>query len=94
MNDSTGRITTKSDAFGVVDGIKDGKPAFHANLQNNPWRKVDLGRVVPVSGIVLRKRCDGEPEVAGRLKRVNPGLSDAGKTWRTGWEYPGVYLTG
>ena len=30
-------VTTKSDAAGAVDGVKDGKYAFHTGHQPNPW---------------------------------------------------------
>ena len=40
---------TQDDAAGAVDGVKDGKYAFHTGSEPNPWWQVDLGKVQVVS---------------------------------------------
>ena len=54
-------VTTQSDAAGAVDGIKDGKYAFHTGLDAQPWWQVDLGNVQPVARIVVYNRLDYAP---------------------------------
>mgnify|MGYP001032180978 CR=1 FL=1 len=46
-------LSTRSDAAGAVDGVKDGKYAFHTWLEPNPWWQVDLGQPTPISRIVV-----------------------------------------
>jgi hypothetical protein len=51
-------LTTKQDAAGAVDGLKNGKFGFHTGQNANPWWQVDLGSVVPIARIVVYNRLD------------------------------------
>ena len=53
---------TFEDARGAVDGVKDGKYAFHLGHQPNPWWQVELGpKPIRISRIVVYNRLDYEP---------------------------------
>ena len=77
-------VTTQSDAAGAVDGVKDGKYAFHTNQQPHPWWQVDLGRVEAIgsgrrlqptglcTGIAQRRHTDSVD--LGRWQHLDPAL--------------------
>jgi hypothetical protein len=52
-------LTAQSDAAGAVDGIRDGKYAFHTGHQANPWWQVDLGRDTPIARSISPTMCAG-----------------------------------
>jgi len=52
---------TALDASGAVDGVKNGKYAFHTGHEPNPWWQVDLGTRQPVAKIVVYNRLDYAP---------------------------------
>ncbi|MFH1921499.1 MAG: discoidin domain-containing protein [Planctomycetota bacterium] len=61
-------MTTKLDAAGAVDGVKDGRFGFHTDRDASPWWQVDLGEPVGLDRIVVYNRCDGNVEArAARL---------------------------
>ena len=53
-----GSVPTWADAAGAVDGVKDGKYAFHTGYEANPWWQVDLGKEVKLDRIVVYNRLD------------------------------------
>ena len=55
------RVTTASDAAGAVDGVKNGKYAFHTGQQPNPWWQVDLLEPTAIARIVVYNRLDYAP---------------------------------
>jgi len=73
-------VTTKSDAAGAVDGVKNGKYAFHTGGEPNPWWQVDLGQSEPLERVVVYNRLDYAPGLhnADTLLLLT---SDDGKTW-------------
>ena len=73
-------VTTKSDAAGAVDGVKNGKYAFHTGGEPNPWWQVDLGQSEPLGRVVVYNRLDYAPGLhnADTLLLLT---SDDGKTW-------------
>jgi hypothetical protein len=75
-------VSTRSDAAGACDGVKDGKYAFHTGHEPNPWWQVDLGAVKPIGRIVVYNRLDYAPGLhnADNLLILT---SDDGKTWRS-----------
>lgn len=83
-------ITTREDALGAVDGIKDGKWAFHTGLDNPPWWQVDLGRAYPLSRALIFNRCDA----ADRAAHLLILLSDDGKAWRQVYQHDGTVFYG
>ncbi len=56
-----GAVETWQDAAGAVDGVKNGKYAFHTDREPNPWWQVDLGESVPIARIVVYNRLDYKP---------------------------------
>jgi len=66
-------VPTWADAAGAVDGVKDGKYAFHTDKEPNPWWQVDLGEPLPVARIVVYNRLDyapGEPKKNLALRKA------------------------
>ena len=54
-------VTTAADATGAVDGVKDGKYAFHTGQEPNPWWQVDLLEPTAISRIIVYNRLDYAP---------------------------------
>ena len=54
-------VTTATDAAGAVDGVKDGKYAFHTGQEPNPWWQVDLQEPTAIARIVVYNRLDYAP---------------------------------
>lgn len=73
--------TTKSDALGAVDGIINGKYAFHTGQEPNPWWQVDLGKVVPIGRIKVHNREDYAPGLHN-ADHVRILVSEDGTNWR------------
>lgn len=86
-------VTTQSDAAGAVDGIKDGKYAFHTGRQANPWWQVDLGQVTPVARIAVFNRLDYAPGLhnADHLRILT---SDDGTNWTLRHDNKGQHFGG
>ena len=80
-----GPVTTKDDALGAVDDIKNGSWAFHTLLDNQPWWQVDLGAPYALAKTLIYNRCD----TADRDTRLMVLLSDDGKTWRQVYQHNG-----
>jgi len=90
---SRGTVTTWADAAGAVDGIKNGKYAFHCGHEPNPWWQVDLGKSRPISRIVVYNRLDYAPGLhnADHLQFL---ASDDGKSWKLIQENRGRHFGG
>jgi len=86
-------LTTQSDAAGAVDGIKDGKYAFHTGRQANPWWQVDLGGITPIGRIVVFNRLDYAPGLhnADNLRILT---SDDGTNWTLRHDNKGRHFGG
>ncbi len=57
-----GRITTRSDAAGGVDGVRSGHYGFHTDSEDKPWWHVDLGKARSLDRMVIYNRCSpGRP---------------------------------
>ncbi|MFO8011988.1 MAG: discoidin domain-containing protein [Phycisphaerae bacterium] len=87
-----GRVTTRRDAAGAVDGRKSGKWGFHTAHETDPWWQVDLGEVRPVARVVLWNRCD--PGMAERMKDFALLLSADGTAWREVYRHGGTVFYG
>lgn len=59
--DGAGPATTWADAAGAVDGVKDGRYAFHTGHQPRPWWQVDLGEPTAVARLLVYNRLDYAP---------------------------------
>lgn len=86
-------VMTQEDAAGAVDGVKNGKWGFHTDADNQPWWQVDLGKVHPLSRVLVFNRSDsaGVAERAGKLRVL---LSDDGKAWREAYRHDGKVFFG
>jgi len=86
-------ISTRSDAAGGCDGVKNGKYGFHTGLQRNPWWQVDLGAVLPVARVVVYNRLDYAPGLhnADNLQIL---LSTDGRHWKLSYENHGRHFGG
>ena len=84
---------TQADAAGAVDGIRDGKYAFHTGLEPNPWWQVDLGEARSIARIVVYNRLDYAP---GLHNADHLGIltSDDGKQWTVRHENRGEHFGG
>ncbi len=85
-----GLITTKADAAGGCDGIKNGEWGFHTGHAQEPWWQVDLGESQAVGRIVIWNR----REAAERTARVKVLLSDDGKKFRLVYQHDGTAFGG
>lgn len=88
----SGAISTKQDAAGGCDGIRDGTYGFHTDRENNPWWQVDLGQSQPLTKIVVYNRCDGD--VADRAARLKVLLSQDSAEWTTCYQHDGKEFLG
>lgn len=88
-----GGTKAQADAAGAVDGIKDGKYAFHTNLEANPWWQVDLGEVRPIARLVVFNRLDYAPGLhnADHLEVLT---SDDGTQWTLRYQNGGKHFGG
>ena len=86
-------VTTKSDAAGAVDGVKNGKYAFHTGGDPNPWWQVDLGQSEPLARVVVYNRLDYAPGLhnADTLLLLT---SDDGRTWIKRYDNQGKHFGG
>ncbi|MGQ9697656.1 MAG: HzsA-related protein [Armatimonadota bacterium] len=83
-------VSTREDAVGGCDGVKDGRYGFHTGAEPNPWWQVDLGTVIPIHRIVIYNRCDA----ADRAARLTISLSDDGKQWLRAYQHDGSSFYG
>ena len=85
--------TTREDAAGACDGVKDGKYGFHTGQEANPWWQVDLGARSPLSRVVVYNRLDYAPGLhnADALVLLT---SDDGKTWTERHDNQGRFFGG
>ena len=88
---SGGQVSTRSDAAGGVDGVKNGGFGFHTPLEDKPWWQVDLGKVHALGRVVVYNRLTSDPNRAFRLQVL---LSDDGKAWRTVYKHDGAPFGG
>ena len=86
-------LTTQSDAAGAVDGVKDGKYAFHTGGDANPWWQVDLGKVQPIARIVVYNRLDYAPGLHNADTLVIR-TSDDGQQWTLRYDNQGRHFGG
>jgi len=77
---AAGPVTTRSDARGACDGVKNGRYGFHTAQEPNPWWQVDLGEVTPLAHIVVFNRLDYAPGLhnADNLRVL---VSNDGRGW-------------
>jgi hypothetical protein len=85
--------TTQADAAGAVDGVKDGKYAFHTNQEPNPWWQVDLGQSTPLARLVVYNRLDYAPGLHNADTLIVL-TSDNGRKWTKRYDNRGKHFGG
>lgn len=85
--------STAVDAAGAVDGVKDGRYAFHTGHEPNPWWQVDLGSRQAIGKIVVYNRLDYQPGLhnADTLLVLT---SDDGRQWTLRHDSQGKHFGG
>lgn len=83
-------VTTRDDARGAVDGVKDGKWGFHTNLDVNPWWQVDLGAPIRLDRVEVYNRCDA----ASRNDHLLLSVSLDGREWKQIYAHGGPTFYG
>ncbi|MHB8955516.1 MAG: HzsA-related protein [Pirellulaceae bacterium] len=86
-------VSTQSDAAGAVDGIKDGKYAFHTNQEPNPWWQVDLGQTELLARLVVYNRLDYAPGLHNADTLIVL-TSDDGRQWTRRYDNQGKHFGG
>jgi mono/diheme cytochrome c family protein len=81
------------DAGGAVDGVKNGRYAFHTAMEPDPWWQVDLGVRQPIARVVVYNRLDYEPGVDNADNLVIL-TSDDGRSWLQRYENQGKHFGG
>jgi hypothetical protein len=87
---TTTAVTTREDAAGACDGLKDGTWGFHTGLAKDPWWQVDLGRIENLSRVLIWNRCDA-PE---RASKILVRLSSDGTNWTTVYQHSNAVFLG
>jgi len=88
-----GPVTTRADAAGAVDGVKNGKYGFHTAQEANPWWQVDLGQAQPITRVTVFNRLDYAPGLHNADHMVLL-TSDDGATWTVRHNHPGQFFGG
>jgi len=86
-------FSTALDAAGAVDGVKNGRYAFHTGHEPNPWWQVDLGKRQAIGRVVVYNRLDYQPGLhnADNLLILT---SDDEKTWTQVYDNQGRHFGG
>ncbi len=85
-----GSVTTKEDAAGGCDGVKNGEWGFHTDNSRNPWWQVDLGQTQRLARVLVWTRT----ATAERAVRIKVLLSDDGKEFRQVYQHDGTVFYG
>lgn len=88
-------VTTRQDAAGGCDGIKNGHLGFHtASNELNPWWQVDLGKVHPLDRVVIYNRTDGGKASRTRNIRVLVAGDEQARKFTEVYEHNGKTFYG
>jgi hypothetical protein len=86
-------VPTYADAAGAVDGVKNGRYAFHTALEPNPWWQVNLGEPRAIARVVVYNRLDYAPGLHN-ADHVRILTSDDGKSWTLRHDNKGRHFGG
>ncbi len=86
----SGSVTTKADAAGGCDGIRNGEWGFHTDNSKNPWWQVDLGHAQRLARVLVWART----ATAERAVRIKVLLSADGKEFRQAYQHDGTVFYG
>lgn len=86
------QLSTRDDAAGGVDGVKNGEWGFHTHTdaKSPQWWQVDLGQVTPIARVLVYNR----EVTADRTTKMQLLLSDDGKAWRSVFTNDGARFKG
>ena len=87
------QVPTFADAAGAVDGVKDGKYAFHTDRTPNPWWQVDLGEPQSIGRIIVYNRLDYAPGLHN-ADNLLVFTSDEGEKWALRHDNQGTFFGG
>jgi len=82
--------TTRSDAAGGCDGVKNGEFGFHTGEDKAPWWQVDLGKVYPLKQVLVWNGREA-PERARNLELL---ISENGKDFLRVYQHEGTLFHG
>ncbi len=88
---STSQWSHANDAQGAVDGVKNGRYAFHTNHEANPWWQVDLQGVCLLAELRIFNRLDC---CAERARTIRVLLSTDGTAWQQVYAHNGQTFGG
>ncbi|MBI2925235.1 MAG: discoidin domain-containing protein, partial [Verrucomicrobia bacterium] len=83
-------LTTREDAAGGCDGVKDGSYGFHTGKAKEPWWQVDVGERVSIARVVIWNR----GEATERAAKLSVRFSDDAKEWATVYTHDGTKFLG
>lgn len=86
-------VSTREDAAGGCDGVKNGQFGFHTGKADRPWWQVDLGDSHPVARVVIWNRGDSA-SAAQRATNLIVQLSLNGQVWETAYDHDGTPFFG
>ena len=91
--DAPGTVSTRSDARGACDGVKNGLYGFHTGQEPNPWWQVNLEQATDLGRVVVFNRLDYAPGLhnADQLRLLT---SLDGTNWTVRHENPGRHFGG
>jgi hypothetical protein len=81
LRGNQGAPTPQGDARGAVDGVRDGKYAFHTGAELSPWWQVDLGQEHRIARVVVYNRLDYAPGLHN-ADNLDILTSDNGIDWK------------
>ncbi len=84
---------TAKDAGGAVDGVKNGRYAFHTGHEPNPWWQVDLGRRRLIARMIVYNRLDYAPGLHN-ADHLIVLTSDDEKHWTLVYDNQGKHFGG
>ena len=87
------KMTTKVDAAGGCDGVRNGRFGFHTANQANPWWQVDLGKSQSIGRIVVWNRSDLRKS-ASLANGIIVLLSDDAGKWERVYTHKGKTFGG
>ena len=82
--------TTRTDAAGGCDGVKNGEWGFHTGEAENAWWQVDLGQAQAIERVTIWNRRE-TPERAAKIRVL---LSNDGTTFRQVYQHDGTTFQG
>lgn len=78
----------EQDAYGAVDGNRQGKSGFHTDIENSPWWQVELAQIISIDRVVI---CNSGKQ---KTKLFRVLLSDDAEKWNVVYKHNGTAFGG